>query len=329
MVVVFAISESNDIFEIRRVEFSDEQVSSSKYITENLIMYKDRDVIVPTKFNSVIDIYLNFLRQPLDKRDRIGGLINIENSDNDKSPGIFIDILLNCFYLESYFIDESFLTCIMEKVYNVWQDFIPHISQVPDIRLFYLYVPFPLIPEEFADRVEFRRDWAKNNICKSRTIEFHNSSVQYKSSVIFYSDNNQMKELEVSQIEYHKRKSYSKKWKWNEENYLISGYPLRVETLFPYSNEAVGEQLISNIWLSETTPETKLVTHLMDLRTKLELLGLLATDTLQDEWNVFDFITSNVNTDPQPVEGATTATVSITEEAQFNQNTNGKMLDVD
>lgn len=89
---------------------------------------------------------------------------------NDFSqPGI----LCRCFELESYFVDDSFFDFLMKQVYEIWDSFQPYTTELPDSRLFYLYVPWQLIPEKFAINPNFCRDWVSHNndidiIIKSR-----------------------------------------------------------------------------------------------------------------------------------------------------------------
>lgn len=168
MVVVFAISTPIDQSHRQFQELTDEQVATSKYITENLARYRCEDLVVHTKYSDIIAIYLDFLRLPKHYNHYLKKTVITDHHQewtftDNHTELMNAEVLVTCFNLESYFVDDSFFAFLMKRVYNIWDIFQPYIESLPDSRLFYLYTPFPLVPTGFASSPSFRREWFERN----------------------------------------------------------------------------------------------------------------------------------------------------------------------
>ena len=96
------------------------------------------------------------------------------------------EVLSRCFDMESWLIDEIFFEYLMLEAYKIWEEFQPYIRRVPDIRLFYLYVPFPLVPHNYTDRVSFRKEWATINKDRKVSLLFHDKTEHYSYKISFH-----------------------------------------------------------------------------------------------------------------------------------------------
>jgi len=271
MVVTFAIyqptGEGGGRSYVRDVILSDSQVTSSKYITENLASYRNPVIEVPSQYYDVIDIYLNFLliSQPYNASDPfknyrkhtevvfVNNLMNIYDNITD------VNTLVSCFYLESYFDDDLFLSYLMVQVYRIWDEFQPAIKELPNTRLFYLHVPFPLCAETIYPYIEstgFCRDWAKieeengglgvmvitdkillpftgSVIHGNITTHYHTYTMKY------YPDSDQLMELQVIQRSYRDGvepiagSNVLKRYRWSSDGVIDSVIPQLIAVLDP------------------------------------------------------------------------------------------------
>jgi len=173
MVVTFAIYRATEGEErrihVRDVTLNDDRVTSSRYVIENLVEYLNPVIEVPVKFYDIIDIYLDFLQTPKPnivtdpfENNRlpkqvvfVSDVMNVYGTITD------VDTLIRCFHLESYFIDEWFLDYLMVQAYGMWDEVQLRTKELPNDELFYLHVPFPLIPSYLIRQASFCRDWVK------------------------------------------------------------------------------------------------------------------------------------------------------------------------
>ena len=72
--------------------------------------------------------------------------------------------------MEAYFVDDRFFAYLMKQVYRVWDDFLPYIGQLPDDRMFYLQLPFPLLSNKYGSNANFVREWSKLRLNRNKKI---------------------------------------------------------------------------------------------------------------------------------------------------------------
>jgi len=238
MSTIFVIRQAD---KVREVNVNNEQLTSSKYITENLAPYQNSTlkIEVPDRYNKVIDIYLNFLQLPKPYNylrdntfsdDREG--LQKYDPDTAKYPIIGdTQTLLTCFELESYFIDETFFRYLMVQVYRLWSNFQQCISRLPNDRLFYLHIPYPLVPERFTMSSSFRDEWLTINgdsqikICSKST--FTNYYTLYCTLVERHVDSQLVDKLRVTQYSFRSRyeapsNHMTTEWSWETNGNFLS-----------------------------------------------------------------------------------------------------------
>jgi len=161
MTVTFALSDG----EVAHVPNS--LTPSSKVITSLLADTQSHDVTidvtidVPNEYTPVFDFYLDFLN---------GNPLTI----ND------VNILLDCFDMESFFADDEFFTYLMSQAYSMWNEFYPLIETLPDERLIYLHSPYGVIPTKYFSMPSFFNEWL--NINQNKRIILNGNPVMTSSN---------------------------------------------------------------------------------------------------------------------------------------------------
>jgi len=237
------ISDSNE------AEVANWQAVSSKTAKDLMtdLRVTDVSVKIPHRYADIFGIYLNFLytktpevvdyqengsnwavqyRKGQEKKlERIAGWNNILRSLNVTN---IPELLLRCFGMETFLADDEFYTWLMERVYDIWDEFQPYIKQLDDVRFFYLHVPFPLIPDYYRNKPGFRQEWLtvdqsrKGNIVKVRT---QGREYRYSNTIILYSNTGNLNKLSVmvtdeSLVGREETRFYT--WQWHENGDLKS-----------------------------------------------------------------------------------------------------------
>jgi len=167
------------LIEQRKVRVDNSQLQGSELV-ENVVSdlgQEDVDISVPPRYLPVIDIYLDFISKiSYDKEGEViypANLLVISN----------IDDLFLCFFMETFFEDNSFFVYLMDQAYSIWNEFYPTISLLPDERLVYLYTPYELVPEEYMDKEGFFKEWLQINANKNIIL---NGNKVYRTIVNYY-----------------------------------------------------------------------------------------------------------------------------------------------
>ena len=115
---------------------------------------EDIIINVPDTYTHVFNIYVDFL---------YGGKPPIVFNDIANQYGTIIEALLICFDMESYYADDLFFKYLMSAAYPVWNEFIPHITDLPDERTIYLHTPHKYIPLKYINKPIFFNEWLTIN----------------------------------------------------------------------------------------------------------------------------------------------------------------------
>jgi len=169
MTVTFFVEDLNNN-EYNTISVPNSIVHTSDTITHMLEYFNtsDVDIKVKQKYLHDLPIYVNFLYGK-----NHGTITNV-------------DILLNCFDMESYFSDDEFFKYLMKQVYTIWDQFFPVINQVPDERMVYLYTPYEFVPSKYMTNPSFFDEWLKIN---SNVIIILNMYDEYHTDVHYYDTN--------------------------------------------------------------------------------------------------------------------------------------------
>jgi len=95
-----------------------------------------------------------------------------------------VDELSLCIELATYYEDQQFLSLLMTKVYNIWNEFYP---RIPYDREVFLRVPFEFVPDWLMDQKPFFKQWLKINENKTITL---NGNETYHTIVEYYGPEN-------------------------------------------------------------------------------------------------------------------------------------------
>jgi len=150
----------------------------------------DVEFRVPQQYLYVIGIYLEFITKvsTSDKSELVDSS-NLAVIDS-------VDKLLSCFLMESFFDDSTFFDYLIGQAYNVWNEFYPHVSSLPNDRSVYLYSPYEFVPKACMNKEGFFKEWFDINANKDIVL---NTKDTYCTYVRYYS-NGQVKELDVYKI---------------------------------------------------------------------------------------------------------------------------------
>jgi len=165
------------------VTISNNLVVTSDYIKGLLEQYNISNITidVPVTYTNIFYIYFKFLN---------GNNIPIDN----------LDTLLLCFRMESYFADNKFFEYLMLQTYTMWSTFYPHISELPDERLVYLYTPYEFVPIKYMNNPSFFKSWLQINQNKQVTINngiYHTDTTYYDDDEDKEEDKKYIKELDI------------------------------------------------------------------------------------------------------------------------------------
>jgi len=140
MTVTFVLSDGKEVKVPNSVTSTSIAISSLLDDTG----LKNVTIDVPAAYTTVFKYYLGLLN---DSRIRI----------ND------VDILLLCFNMESFFVDDTFFKYLIFEAYPLWNSFYPHIGELPDERSVYLYAPYEFLPDVYVERFVFFDEWTRIN----------------------------------------------------------------------------------------------------------------------------------------------------------------------
>lgn len=165
----------------RKVEVNNLTLRNSKLVREAVVDLgqTDIDIDVPLEYSSVINIYLDFISKiSYDEEEKV--------VYPDNLPVITdIDTLLLCFFMESFFADDTFFLYLMYQAYGIWSEFYPDVKLLPDERSIYLYTPYEFVPQEYMDKESFFKEWLDINANKDVTLdktEVYHTEVTYHSN---------------------------------------------------------------------------------------------------------------------------------------------------
>lgn len=248
------------------------QAVSSKYVLDLLDTYDSDDVTVtiPAVYSDVFDIYATFLSTKIKQRsytdvaaaDAISSLdlptdlykqerqakelrkTKLTSTLTDFQFNNLAELLVKCFELETFLADEDFYKWLMQQVYGIWDEMTEdrmmidgqlrsYVGQLADKRLFYMHVPFPLVPVEYQGKPSFRRDWLAVNsgatssgATKPVEVLDHGMVHKYSTSISVYPGSQQIRELTVIEVAhlsqsttYYRRFRYI--WKWDKDGNLL------------------------------------------------------------------------------------------------------------
>jgi len=174
MTVTFAFSDGNNMYV--------PGVDSSDLIKDVMLYFGTADVTVdvPDKYVPVFGIYLTFLT---------GSNVNLNINK--------IATLLQCFDMESYFIDNKFFEHLMTQAYTMWFEFYPVIGQLPNEQMAYLYTPYEFLPQTYIDNPTFMNQWLGLNQNKQIVID---NNGEYKTIVTYYENATNMVNIQNKQV---------------------------------------------------------------------------------------------------------------------------------
>ena len=179
----------------RRTDKVDNSLLQGSELVENMINdlhQEDVDIVVPSVYSSVINFYLDFINKIF--YNEKGGVVYLDDllviNDTD-------DLVL-CFFMETFFADSTFFIYLMQQAYDIWDEFYPNISLLPDERLIYLYTPYELIPDKYKNRESFFKEWLSINANKNIVLN-GNSDEVYHTDVAYY-PTGQVKELKIYRV---------------------------------------------------------------------------------------------------------------------------------
>jgi len=153
-------------------------IVSSDMINDMIAMCNTIDVYIKVKdkYKHIFNIYLNFL---YNKKQRIK----------------HVNVLVECFDMESFFIDMKFFMYLIQQAYGVWTEFLPVIQQLPDTRTIYLHTPYEFIPDSYTSNPAFFNAWLKINANSTITINNHHG---YSNDVYYFDKDKQHVSLLVT-----------------------------------------------------------------------------------------------------------------------------------
>ena len=123
----------------------------------------DATVPMPSQYKNIFRIYFESLKY----------------TDISQMPDLIFDMgtLLLCFELETFLADDTFLNYLILQAYPLWDDFYPHIKELPARDDIYLHTPYDYLPERYRDNAEFWKKWFQLNVDKTITLngneEYH------------------------------------------------------------------------------------------------------------------------------------------------------------
>jgi len=129
-------------------------VTTSEIVNDLISYTGNQDVVItiPKQYNTaVVNVYTDFLHN---------NNVSIAN----------VKILLQCFYLESFMVDNMFFIYLMSQAYKIWDEFYPCVNNTPNDRLVYLYCPYEFIPSKYMDDPHFYKEWLQINKNKIVTL---------------------------------------------------------------------------------------------------------------------------------------------------------------
>jgi antitoxin component YwqK of YwqJK toxin-antitoxin module len=195
-----------------KIEVDNSLLRNSETVTGLLLDLQQTDVeiIVPSQYLSVIDIYLDFINKIFynDKEEVV--------YPNDLLVISDINTLIQCFLMESFFADDTFFVYLMSQAYGMWNEFYQHISSLPDERLVYLYSPYWFVPNKYMNKESFFKDWFKLNANKNIML---NGKNLYHTDVTYHPNGQAMK-LKVYQTVNGEKVGYSHEEDWYDNGQL-------------------------------------------------------------------------------------------------------------
>lgn len=195
-----------------------EEVRVDNVLLQNSQLVKDvisqlakDDISIPiaADYSVVINIYLEFVKVAHSPPLPVGQLPVI----ND------VNQLLLCFFMESFFVDSSFLIYLIGQAHGLWKDFLPHIQRLPDERTIYLYSPYEFIPDDYRQKASFFDEWLALNDNKQVILNRDNSKIYYIQ--VSYHSNGQLRKVKA----YHrtvngKKRGYDYRIGWYSNGHL-------------------------------------------------------------------------------------------------------------
>ena len=200
---------------VLKLEVPNHNIETSDYINNLLtdLNVNDISVDVTSKFASVFVFYLDFLN-------------HVTHDIND------INTLLECFDMESYFVDDTFFKYLMFQAYPMWKDFYPHISDIPDKSMAYLYCPHEFVPNNYMNKPEFFKLWLKIN--QNVYVVLNHDEIYYTETE--YYDNGHIGRLNVYMVDAHNKKRLGTGYRFIQGWYENGGLETRTRYINGWVN---------------------------------------------------------------------------------------------
>ena len=200
------------LLEQRKVTVDNSLLQNSEIVTSLLSDTQQDDVefSIPSQYSSVIDIYLDFINKI--SYDSKGVVVYPDTLLAIRD----VEILVNCFFMKSFFLDNSLFAYLMGQAYGIWDEFYLYIPSLPDEELVYLHTPHKFVPEKYIKREGFFKAWLSINANK---IVVLNGKDTYHTGATYYFDK-QVKQLKTYLAINGKKVSFS-----HEETWYANGQP--------------------------------------------------------------------------------------------------------
>ena len=167
----------------RRIELANTKCRTSEMIMNLLsdLVLGSVDIDVPSEYSSVVDEYVAYVDSIAVDSD--GNVTTIHSSAMSTLLINDVNILVRCFFMETFFADNAFLSHLIKCAYDIWYEFLPYIASLPNKRQIYLHSPYEFVPDDYMGREVFFNEWMMVN---SNTDVILNGNEICRTIVTYY-----------------------------------------------------------------------------------------------------------------------------------------------